>query len=120
MLASSWEAHATRLAQCHGDEDVLGCVRDIVAREVIDVGDRADVIIGQDTRPTSPALAATAAAGAEALHATVHRAGVCTTPQLHFAVWRQRDGWGGAYRERLTAALATLTAGVLDNGDGRC
>lgn len=112
MLAPAWEVHATRLAQCDGDEAVLACVLDIVSKESIDTNIQADVIVGRDTRPSSPALAATVVAGAKAMHAIVQEAGVCTTPQLHFAVWRQLDGWKEAYRQRLWAALNTLTEGV--------
>jgi len=44
------------------------------------------VVQGRDTRPSSPALAAAAVQGIEALGVKVVDLGVLTTPQLHFLV----------------------------------
>jgi hypothetical protein len=50
------------------------------------------VIVGCDTRASSPMLLQRVTEGAEAFDATVENIGVVTTPQLHWAVQRSNAG----------------------------
>jgi phosphoacetylglucosamine mutase len=111
MLAAEWEAHATALATSTTAEHCVECINSILEAENIHIQPGCFVYIGQDTRPSSPLLADTAAAGVRAMGAAVEALDVCTTPLLHFAVWLQEDGWWAAYQSRLSQALLQLAHG---------
>lgn len=88
----------------------------------------AVLLLGRDTRPSSPALSAAVAAGAAALAPPPALAlfdlGITTTPRLHWAVARaceslqtgaplDPDAWSvGAYARELAAGHACLVAGT--------
>ncbi|KAA0150827.1 hypothetical protein FNF29_04941 [Cafeteria roenbergensis] len=87
MLAASWEVLAAKLANA-GIADV-GAELAAVAGEGA-CGDAACegavVIVGRDTRPSSPALADLVAAGVASVGGSVLDGGVVSTPQLHYLV----------------------------------
>ena len=74
------------------------------------------VFLARDTRPTGPALAAAAKAGAEAIaggEGAVTDFGLMTTPQLHYLVYAAYRGQPHAesdYFARLAAGFKTLAA----------
>lgn len=113
MMNQSWESVATTLANAP-ERKALGVLRDICTREGLDLSKRAVVIVGEDTRATSPRLAGLVAAGARALGAQVTRMQPCTTPELHFAVWRLNVGGGekkiSEYYKRFSDAFESLSA----------
>ena len=84
MLAAAWEDMATALANA-GDaaavETVLWQIGPLA-------GGSGLVVVGQDTRVSSPHLASLVASGMAAAGGTVHDLGVVTTPQVHWAVLR--------------------------------
>eukprot|EP00928_Gymnodinium_smaydae_P013233 TRINITY_DN14844_c0_g1_i1.p1 TRINITY_DN14844_c0_g1~~TRINITY_DN14844_c0_g1_i1.p1 ORF type:complete len:638 (+),score=190.40 TRINITY_DN14844_c0_g1_i1:84-1997(+) len=89
MLAPEWEDRATQLANATDDE-----LADVYRRLEKECGvdgrkrsTRAVVIIGRDTRASSPALAVAALDGAGVLQpASAWSLGVVSTPQLHYMV----------------------------------
>ena len=62
----------------------------IIETQNINLDLPAKVIVGQDTRASSPALTTLFISGAKALGATVVDLGIVTTPQLHYVV---RSTW---------------------------
>ena len=84
------------------------------ARELLEapVSDSIAVLLGQDTRASSPELAAAAAAGVRATGAIAVDVGLCSTPMLHYAVWEQGDDCFDGYYARLLDAFDTLTQGT--------
>jgi phosphoacetylglucosamine mutase len=87
MLQAAWEVHAAAIANAPVEE--LGDTLAVLAAEA-GVADHscegARVIIGRDTRASSPHLASLVAAGVDALGGEALDMGVMTTPQLHFLV----------------------------------
>ena len=76
-------------------------------------GAKPTVFLARDTRPTGPALAAAAAAGAEAIGGAVVDHGLMTTPQLHYLVYAASRGAPhdeDAYFARLARGFAALVA----------
>jgi phosphoacetylglucosamine mutase len=89
MMAQSWEALATRVANAD-EKSVAETLQAIISELNIKTdGARARVFIARDTRASSPHLNALVIAGAEALGAQVTDYGLATTPQLH---WVVREG----------------------------
>ncbi|GLI68144.1 hypothetical protein VaNZ11_012480, partial [Volvox africanus] len=93
MMPQSFEAVATELANCEGDDAVVSVLRDRVFGPTTSGSARSaatgtlTVLIGHDTRPSAPSLLAAALAGVRALEVHVHSYGCVTTPQLHFLVY---------------------------------
>lgn len=85
MLEASWEAIATSLANVE-DDGLTSALENIIRDQKIDVNISATVVIGRDTRVSSPALSAAAIDGIQALRGVVQDFGVITTPQLHYLV----------------------------------
>lgn len=84
MSDQEWEAAATTLANCR-DADLPSQLEQIVAKYSIPpTGGK--VIVGRDTRLSSPALSQACVRGVEAVGGTVVDLGVVTTPQLHYMV----------------------------------
>ena len=111
-LGFSWEAHATALANC-ADAELSAKLKEIAAAEGIDLSSQSVVVIGQDTRPSSPALSQAALEGALAGGAAVEDLGVVTTPQLHYVVRCRNDSAYGkpsiqGYGEKLASAFEEL------------
>lgn len=86
MLHAAWEEYATQMANSNSDE-VAAIVADIATREKVDWDHpSARVLMGRDTRPSSPRLAQLVAQGCAALGVEVIDHGLVTTPQLHWLV----------------------------------
>lgn len=87
MLAASWELLAATLANASIAD--VGSELAAVAGEGASGDDAcagAVVIVGRDTRPSSPALADLVAAGVASVGGSVLDGGVVSTPQLHYLV----------------------------------
>ncbi|XP_064631182.1 phosphoacetylglucosamine mutase-like isoform X2 [Lineus longissimus] len=88
MLEMSWEKHATDLVNV-SDSNLDSAVQNIMAAVGLkDLDDIAQypVLIGMDTRRSSPSLSAAAEDGVRALGGVSKHYGLLTTPQLHFLV----------------------------------
>ena len=91
MLDQSWEALAAQLA--NAEENHVGKLLNQIAQEMkIDITRQPYVIVGRDTRASSPALCNLFIAGAKVVGASVLDIGIVTTPQLHYVV---RATWQG-------------------------
>jgi len=84
MLEQDWEAAATLLANCP-DTELPKQLEEIVAKYSIPATG-GKVVVGRDTRVSSPALSEACVRGVEAAGGSVVDLGVVTTPQLHYMV----------------------------------
>jgi phosphoglucosamine mutase len=66
------------------DEATVHAVGEVLGRHLAALASRPRVVIGQDTRESSPWLAATLTGGLEAAGAEVRQAGVITTPAVAY------------------------------------
>lgn len=107
MLAKEWEGYATLLANA----DDLGAALTTVLDVVPPGANKGLVVVGRDTRESSPELAAALKAGAEAAGAKVKDVGVVTTPMLHWLV-RHYPKSTGDYFATLAKAYTDVTAGT--------
>ncbi|XP_014470489.1 PREDICTED: phosphoacetylglucosamine mutase [Dinoponera quadriceps] len=85
MLEASWEAIATDLANAE-NSSLKEKLKQICTNENIDLSASATVVLGRDTRQTSPKLMELARKGVEALNGAVVNLELVTTPQLHYIV----------------------------------
>lgn len=84
MLQASWEAYATQLANA-SHEDLDAVIAQIVTKENISLSTEAKVIVGKDSRESSPRLAQAVVDGVAAVENSVSKDyGLLTTPQLHY------------------------------------
>ena len=95
VLSQEWEPAADALARAEGGEELEALTRELFAKAGSESSSpsssspsssRPVVWIAHDSRPSSPALAAAAKAGAEAGGAEAELLGEMTTPQLHWLV----------------------------------
>ncbi|OAV95837.1 hypothetical protein PTTG_09144 [Puccinia triticina 1-1 BBBD Race 1] len=115
MLVSSWETHATTLAN---SSDLASSVEEIVSSESIDFKQPAKLIFGHDTRPSCARLITAFKDGVAALDpsAQIIDSGLKTTPQLHYLVKCINDGglYGTpteeGYYKKLSDAFIALNA----------
>ena len=127
MLPVAWERHAEALANAPGWETMRAAIATMrtpaeahLPKHAHPPAHAADpppphVFLARDTRPTGPALAAAAKAGAEAIGASVTDLGLMTTPQLHYVVYASHRGWPSAepdYFARLARGFRHMVAGV--------
>ncbi|EGG07404.1 uncharacterized protein MELLADRAFT_116324 [Melampsora larici-populina 98AG31] len=93
MLNSSWESHATSLANSSNHFKTL---EEIIKVESIDLKKPAKIIYGHDTRPSCASLIKAFRDGIDCLSKTgefeVIEGGLKTTPQLHYLVKCWNDG----------------------------
>ncbi|KAI0274838.1 phosphoacetylglucosamine mutase [Gloeopeniophorella convolvens] len=120
MLESSWEAHASTLANASTTADLVEAIEAIVRSAKIDLSKPARVVFGRDTRPSGPALVSSLQDGLKAIGAEMRDAGVVTTPILHYLVRATntkgtKDAYGDdteeGYFEKLSSAFKKLVAG---------
>ncbi|KAG1825884.1 phosphoacetylglucosamine mutase [Suillus subaureus] len=120
MLESSWEAHATALANAHNSVAFIAAVDELVKATKIDLSIPARVVYARDTRPTGPQLVAALKDGLEAIKADYRDAGVTTTPVLHYLVRTintkgTKDSYGEdteeGYLTKMSDAFKKLLAG---------
>ncbi|EGD78252.1 phosphoglucomutase 3 [Salpingoeca rosetta] len=112
MLEASWEAYATRLANCKDDE-LVGEINTIISECGIDMQTKAKVVLGRDTRGSGLKLCQAARDGCTALGAEVVDLGIVTTPQVHYVVRCLNDATYGTptvagYQEKLAAAFKAI------------
>lgn len=120
MLEASWETIATDLANAD-NSSLREKLQNTCTSENIGLFVPATVIIGRDTRKTSPRLLELARQGVEALNGTVVNLGLVTTPQLHYAVVCTNTN--GAYGEptlqgyysKLTTMFKSIRGAERDN-----
>jgi len=86
MLETSWEAHATILANAPSTDSFLEALDALVKSTKIDLSKPARVVYARDTRPSGPALISALEDGFKSLGVEARDAGVTTTPILHYLV----------------------------------
>lgn len=126
MLPVAWERHAEALANAPGWDAMRAAIATMrtpaeahLPKHAHPPPHAADpppphVFLARDTRPTGPALAAAAKAGAEAIGASVTDLGLMTTPQLHYVVYASHRGLPSAeadYFARLARGFRDMVAG---------
>jgi len=122
MLQQNWEEFATKLVNA-SDSEAGSVLRDIAEAESINWDTRALVLVGRDTRPSSPDLAQAAIAGIGSLRGEVKDYGVITTPMLHyFVACINTDGVCGeatedGYFKKMITAFKKLRGDMLENGN---
>jgi len=113
MLEVAWERIATALVNV-SDDQLPRHLRQIVDAEGIGWERAALVVVGRDTRPSSPALLRAVLAGVSALGGAVTDLGVVSTPIVHYVVTcTNTDGAYGepteaGYYRKLTDAFKKL------------
>jgi hypothetical protein len=110
MLAADWEGPATALANAQDEAEVQAVLAALFPSGAVPQG-ACTVLLGRDTRASSPALAANVARGVAAAGGRVEDLGLVTTPQLHWAVMRLNRGEDhstAAYHAAHAAALRAL------------
>ena len=121
MLEAEWEAVATDLANC-ADEDVAAELDKIVARYSVDPSGPSLVVVGRDTRVSSPALARACVEGVASVGGQCQDIGLVTTPQLHYMVVaiNTKGGYGkptlDGYYDKLSGAFKSFMALCPDKG----
>ncbi|CAD7696591.1 unnamed protein product [Ostreobium quekettii] len=115
MMSPEWEDYANRLVAAGSDDQLAAEAAAIWRQEGIDSIDEGrggpvgGVVVGCDNRPSAGLLVEAALAGVACTGVPVVRAGLQTTPQLHFRVRARNLGqpWGEAdYYDRLAMGLA--------------
>jgi len=120
MLEAAWESVATRLANCQ-DQDIPAQLSQIVEQFNIPESDSL-VVVGRDTRVSSPALSTACLAGVAAAGGRAQDIGVVTTPQLHYMVVciNTEGGYGEpslpGYYHKITQAFKKFLSLVPDKG----
>lgn len=119
------QAYANELANAQSDQDLASQVVHLLAKEGITAPGAGTVMIGHDTRPSGPGLAAAAAAGVRCLGLEAQMCGLLTTPQLHWMVMSRNRGEPCEeedYYAALAGAYKQLVAGTQPLGQvhGRC
>ncbi|KAF7269692.1 phosphoglucomutase 3-like protein nst [Rhynchophorus ferrugineus] len=123
MLEQSWEKWATKLANVT-DDKLENVMNDIINEYKIEnMNDRPEVLIGKDTRPSSPSLAKAVVDGVLALGGKPIDYGIVTTPQLHyFVVCKNTHRAYGqpteeGYYKKLTGAFKKVRGQNFNNGN---
>ncbi|KAJ3130491.1 Phosphoacetylglucosamine Mutase [Nowakowskiella sp. JEL0407] len=120
MLAQSWEAYGTELANATSVAGFIAAISTIKLKEGIDWSVPARVVVGRDTRPSGPALLESCKDGVEALDGELTDIGLVTTPQLHYVVRSlntqgTKEEYGvptvEGYYDKLATAFAKIVKG---------
>lgn len=86
MLEQSWEKWATKIANVT-DDKLENVINDIIKEyDIQNMNDRPEIVIGKDTRPSSPSLAKAVIDGVLAMGGKPIDYRIVTTPQLHYFV----------------------------------
>jgi phosphoacetylglucosamine mutase len=86
MLESSWEVHATKLANAPTTDTLVEVLNKLIVETGIDISAPAKVVYARDTRPSGAALIAALENGFKAIRADARDAAITTTPVLHYLV----------------------------------
>ncbi|KAJ3643989.1 hypothetical protein Zmor_026667 [Zophobas morio] len=122
MLDQSWEKWATKFANV-GDDQLEETINEIIKEYDIPMTDRVEIVVGKDTRPSSPSLAKSVMDGVLALAGKPIDYGIVTTPQLHyFVVCKNTNRQYGeptedGYYKKLTGAFKKLRGETYTNGN---
>jgi len=120
MLETSWEVHATALANAPTTDAFIEALHAFVKTMKIDVSKPAKIVYARDTRPSGSALIAALEDGIKAIGAEGRDAGVTTTPILHYLVRAintkgTKDVYGEdseeGYMTKMSSAFKKLVAG---------
>ncbi|KAI0932117.1 hypothetical protein AcW1_000671 [Taiwanofungus camphoratus] len=120
MLESTWESHATVLANAPTTEAFIAALDTLVKTLNIDLTKPAKVVYARDTRPSGGALVSALEDGIKAIDAEGRNAGVTTTPVLHYLVRAintkgTKDEYGEdseeGYMKKLSTAFKKLVVG---------
>jgi len=120
MLEAAWESVATVLANCI-DEELPAQLDKIVEQFDIPECDSL-VVVGRDTRVSSPSLSTACLAGISAAGGRAQDIGVVSTPQLHYMVVciNTKGGYGDpslpGYYDKITNAYKKFLSLVSDKG----
>lgn len=109
------QAYANELANAQSDQELARQVAGLLAKEGVAAPGAGIVMIGHDTRPSGPGLAAAAAAGVRCLGLEAQMCGLLTTPQLHWMVMSRNRGEPCGeedYYAALAGAYKQLVAGT--------
>lgn len=118
MLESSWEAYATRLA--NSSHEALGeNIQQICSEVGIDLGKASNVIIGRDSRDSSPALSDSTIDGIRSIPNTTYQDyGLNTTPQLHYLTRTINDpNFGEASEKGYYSKMASAFKNIYNASD---
>jgi len=116
MLEFSWESLATGLANA-ADTDLPAQLDSIMAKCGI-TETQGNIIVGRDTRKSSPSLATAVLDGIAAAGGSANDIGIVTTPQLHYMVvaTNTKGGYGNpsleGYYAKLTGAFKKFISGL--------
>lgn len=122
MLESSWEKIATDLVNID-DRELVPQLKKIIKELDINETLPATVILGRDTRISSPQLAMSAIQGINACQATLKDFEIVTTPQLHYLVasTNANGSYGDpslfGYYQKLSVAFKNIRGNRTDNGN---
>merc|ERR1719260_273628 len=120
MLEQEWEGLATVLANCPDNE--LPKELDAIVSKLSIPATGGNVIVGRDSRQSSPALREACVRGIEAAGGVCQDIGVVTTPQLHYMVVciNTKGGYGEAslpgYYDKITSAFKKFLSLVPNKG----
>jgi phosphoacetylglucosamine mutase len=124
MLEQSWEKWATKFANV-GDDQLEETINEIIKEYDIPMTDRVEIVVGKDTRPSSPSLSKSVMDGVLALSGKPVDYGIVTTPQLHYfvACKNTKRVYGEpteeGYYAKLTGAFKKLRGETYTNGKYR-
>ncbi|KAJ8966109.1 hypothetical protein NQ317_011014 [Molorchus minor] len=86
MLEQSWEPWATKFANVP-DNKLEDTINELIKEfNITNMNNRVEIVVGKDTRPSSPHLAKSVMDGVLALSGKPVDYGIVTTPQLHYFV----------------------------------
>ncbi|KAI9796202.1 MAG: Phosphoacetylglucosamine Mutase [Piccolia ochrophora] len=125
MLETSWETHATQLANAETDEALLEVYKQLEADLKINPNQASRVIYARDTRASGPSLVSALVDALQATHTEYTDYKILTTPQLHYLVrcantQGTKDEYGElsekGYYEKLGRAFVKALDGRKPNG----
>ncbi|XP_018576461.1 phosphoacetylglucosamine mutase [Anoplophora glabripennis] len=123
MLEQSWEAWATKFANV-ADNKLEDTINELIKEyNITNMNDRVEILVGKDTRPSSPHLAKSVVDGVLALSGKPIDFGIVTTPQLHYFVKcrNTRGAYGlpteDGYYKKLTTAFKNIRGSNFTNGN---
>ncbi|SCW01489.1 LAFE_0E00760g1_1 [Lachancea fermentati] len=94
MLAQSWEAFATDLANAasQGYEELVRATTKLVSQLQLDVCDSGNISVARDSRESGPRLLQALIDGINIFkEVSIVDYGLLTTPQLHFLTWKSNE-----------------------------
>ncbi|XP_031847021.1 phosphoglucomutase 3-like protein nst [Nomia melanderi] len=122
MLEASWEPIATKLANIE-NSNLVSNLEEIIKEQNINMSITATVIIGRDTRESSPMLFDAAVAGIQSIPGGIVKDfGIVTTPQLHYLVacTNTNNKYGNptlhGYYEKLSKSFKHIRQDKINNG----